>query len=117
MDTAKINRLIMQLKLINQHMAYSKNDPLLMESFIELVTELKVHYGSYLMDKLFDIYDDYFDDSQLCALEAYLTEDGVEVEGDEFEVPHSRICIRPFPLRIEIEGVERSFKKVLWEAA
>ncbi len=117
MNTGRINRLIGQIQLINQHKAYCHNDPLLAESLEDLLTDLELQYGSYLLDKLFDVYDDCFDDNEMASLEDYLNGTGVEVESDEFDVPHSRISIKPFPLRIEVEGVEKKFKKVMWQAA
>ncbi len=117
MNVGRLNRLIGKVQLIGNHLDKGQNDPLLSESLDDMILEIKNHYGSFLLERLFDIYDDYFPDSEMESIESYISKEGVEVEGDEFEETESIISIHPFPLRIEVHGVNNSFKEVLWQAA
>ena len=117
MDIGKLNRLIEKVIIINKHVTHRGGDPLLVESLHDYLMEIKLQYGSFLLDKLFDIYDDYFSDSEMLSIEEYLSNDGVEVEGDDFEDLRARLSIKPFPLRIEVQGVNSKVTEVIWQAA
>ncbi len=117
MDINKLNNLIEKVRTINTHINDRENDPLLAESLEDYLMEIKLQYGSFLLDKLFDIYDDYFSDSEMKSIEDYLTATGVEVEGDDFDEIHSWLSIKPYPLRFELVGENNSFKEVIWSAA
>lgn len=117
MDINRLNNLIEKVHTINAHINNREQDPLLAESLNDYLVEIKLQYGSFLLEKLFDIYDDYFSDSEMKSIEEYLTNDGVEVEGDDFDEIHSRLTIQPYPLRFEVVGVNNTFREVIWSAA
>ncbi|WP_258105608.1 hypothetical protein [Marinoscillum sp. MHG1-6] len=118
MDLNNLNRLIERVIDIQNHKQFYRDfDPLLRESLEECLQEIKLQYGSFLLEKLFDIYDDYFSDNEMRSIEEYLTSDGVEVDGDDFEEPHTRLTIRPYPLRFVVNGITKPFKEIIWTAA
>lgn len=117
MDLGKLNDLIKKVQAISKHQKSNRIDPLLNESLEDCLLEIKSQYGSYLMDKLFDVYDDFFSDDEMKPIEQYLTADGVAVEGDELEELHSKLTIKPYPLRFEVTGTQHHHKHIIWQAA
>lgn len=117
MHLDKINNLITRIRLINNHFILNDRDVLLEESKEEYLETLNKKFGSFLKEKLFDVYDDYFEDSELEPLDRYLHIDGVLVEGDEFGELIVSIQIKSQPLRIEVMNKENEFQQIVWQAA
>ncbi|MFY0601482.1 MAG: hypothetical protein JXR03_17540 [Cyclobacteriaceae bacterium] len=117
MDINRLNTLIKKVRTINTHINERQQNPYLAKELQDNLMEIKLQYGSFLLDKLFDIYDDYFSDSQMKSIEEYFSGDGVEVEGDDFAEIHALLSIKPYPLRFELEGANHTFKEVIWSAA
>ena len=116
MDINKLNQLIKKVRIINSN-ANNDENFFIADSLDDCMTEIKLQYGSFLLEKLFDIYDDYFSDNEMVSLEEYLTDEGVEVDGEDFDEVHSRLTIRSNPLRFEVTGINNTFKEVIWQAA
>lgn len=117
MNTDKINKLVARIRLINNHFILSDRDILLEESRDEYLAILNQKYGAFLQEKLFEVYDDYFEDSELEPIQHYLYQEGVSVEGDEFGELAVSIQIKSQPLRIEVVDEQRAFQKIVWQAA
>lgn len=117
MELNKLNRLIKRIRIVSNHLACCERDPLLEESLIEYQDILKEKYGGFLEARLFDVYDDYFEDSELESVQSYLSRSGVEVEGDEFGEERLSVSIKADPIRIEIANTETKFQQVIWQAA
>lgn len=117
MDINRLNNLVEKVRTINNHINSKEQDHLLKESLHKYLMEIKLQYGSFLLEKLFDLYDDYFSDSEMKSIEEYLSSDGVEVEGDDFAEIHSKLRLKSYPLRFELEGANHTFKEVIWSAA
>lgn len=116
MDVFKLNKLVEKACIINQHIKSNGKDPLLEESLYELIMQIKMKYGDFLKKKLFDFYEDYFEDNEMESLENYLINE-VSVFGDELDQENLIIGIQPSPLRIEVHDVNNNYQHVLWQAA
>lgn len=116
MDLGRLNDLIKKVQTSN-NCATETSDLLSSETMEECLLEIKSQYGSFLMDKLFDVYDDFFSDDEMKPLEYYLMSDGVEVEGDELVELHSKLSIKPYPLRFEVRGIQNNHTHIIWQAA
>lgn len=110
MDINRLNILIKKVQAIGTEPLSERKK----EEIKECITEIKLQYGSFLLEKLFDIYDDYFSDCEIKSIEEYLTVSGVAVEGDDFDEVQSRLTIQPFPLRFQVEGTKSAYKEVVW---
>lgn len=115
MDFGKLNHLIKTAQKISDEQLNGTMDPKLNKQLNEYLLEIKAQYGSFLLDKLFDIYDDYFSDDEIKPLEQYLITDGVEVEGDELDELKSKLVIKPYPLRFEVIGMHKKNHHVIWQ--
>lgn len=116
MNLKRLNKLIKRIAFVSQYLKNNGNDPLLMESLIDDRQELRVSFGDYLKSRLFDVYDEYFEDDEILNVEDYI-ESGVEVYGDEFHKEKMRIRMKSSPLRIEVKDMEGTYCSVLWQAA
>lgn len=116
MDIKKLNLLIEKACIISQHIRANGRDPLLEESLTEIIMQIKVRYGDFLSEKLFDFYEDYFEDNEMESLENYLLNE-VSVFGDELDQETLIIGIQPSPLRIEVYNKDNNYQHVLWLAA
>lgn len=116
MDLVKLNKLVEKACVINSHINSIGKDPLLEESLFDCISAIKIQYSSFLTDKLFDFYEDYFEDNEMEGLESYLISE-VSVFGDELEQEMLLLGIKPSPLRIEVHDAENNYHNVLWSAA
>lgn len=117
MDLGRLNDLIRKVQNLSHTPAINGTDPLQELNIEDYLLEIKAQYGSFLIDKLFDIYDDFFSDDEIKPLEHYLLADGVDVEGDELEELHSKLSIKPYPLRFEVTGMHNHHTHIIWQAA
>lgn len=117
MELNKLNRLVKRIRIVSNHLTCCERDPLLEESLAEYHEILREKYSVFLEERLFDVYDDYFEDSQVEPIESYLEQRGVQVEGGEFQENHLYISIMADPIRIEVANRETDFQKVIWQAA
>lgn len=113
----KINNLVSRISLINNHLILSDRDLLLEESRDEYVEILNQKYGGFLQQILLEVYDDYFEDSELEPIQHYLQKEGVSVEGDEFGEQIVSIQIKSQPLRVEVINKENELQHIAWQAA
>lgn len=116
MDFIKLNKLVEKAFIINNHMDSNGKDPLLEESLYDIIMQIKMSYGDFLTEKLFDFYEDYFEDNEMESLENYLINE-VSVFGDELDQENLIIGIQPSPLRIEVYNANKNYQQVLWQAA
>ncbi len=117
METKAMNKLVNKIFTIKRHLEMHEQDPLLIESYHEYYDQLKQKHGHYLKELMFDIYDEYCSDNEMQDLSDYLSPKGVEVEADDFPGIHSKLFIKPEPLRIVISDVQFSYEEVLWKAS
>lgn len=115
MNYDRLNTLIEKITLISQHSQRVEIDPLLQESLTELKQELKVNYGEFLSDKLFEFYEDYFEDNEMENLDHYLAGE-VQVFGDELDQEDLLLSIKASPVRIEVSDPAHHYHNVLWQA-
>ncbi|WP_462251630.1 hypothetical protein [Ekhidna sp.] len=116
MNLVRLNKLISRIELLTNHLNENGLDALLEESLLDYQQELKEEYGSFLQDRLFDIYDEYFEDDEILSLENYIGK-GSEVYGDEFYKEKVFLNIKSSPVRFEIHDYEDAYCNVLWKAA
>lgn len=116
MDLNRLSKLIKRIEFVSGYLKSNGNDPLLIESLADYKQELKNEYGDFLRDKLFDVYDEYFEDEEILKLEEYICS-GVEVCGDEFERDTVYLYMKSSPVRLEVYHSKDAYCSVLWEAA
>ena len=116
MNLDRLNKLIKRIEFVSEYLMKNGNDPLLSESLEDYKEEMKSEFGAFLQDKLFDIYDEYFEDNEMLKLEEYIGK-GVEVYGDEFEKDMVYLNMKPSPIRFEIHNSQDSYSSILWQAA
>lgn len=115
MDYNKLNKLIEKTVIIQQHMKAHGNDPLLLESLNDYLAEIKINYSDFLYDKLFEFYEDYFEDNEMETIENYLSGE-VSVFGDELDQNEMLyLSIKPSPLRIEVSNPSHQYQNILWQ--
>lgn len=113
MDLNKLNNLVEKARSINAYLAPRRQR----EEQETCIKEIKLHYGSFLLDKLFDIYDCHFSENTIMALESYILPEGVDM-GESFGMDdHVRLCLKPYPLRFELEAQTKELASVIWSAA
>ncbi|MCV9385794.1 hypothetical protein [Reichenbachiella ulvae] len=114
MDYNKLNQLIEKTVIIKHHMNKHGKDPLLVESLNDYLTEIKIHFGEFLYEKLFESYEDYFEDNEMESIENYLSGE-VCVYGDELDQEDLLLSIKPSPLRIEVSDPSHQYRNILWQ--
>ena len=112
----ELNKLITKMLFVKDYVEINGRDPLLEESLIEFSEVLKEKYGDYLVDRLFDVYDDFFEDDELKHLEDYIYGE-VEVFSEDFDNKDMLISIKTSPLRIEVNDTLHTFNQVMWQVA
>lgn len=114
MDYKELNKLIERALTIKGYMDNVGSDPSLGRKLIGLTENIYHNYGNFLETKLFDVYDEYFeDDKQLPLLEYFWGE--VKAMGDELGENHVLLSLKASPLRIEARTSTYSFHEILWE--
>lgn len=109
----KLSRLLMTAKHIHLH----DSDPLLVEDFEEELTELKLKYGRFLNDILFDLYDECYEDDYCPDIIEFLKTNHVTVFPDELFKGEAFMEMKTQPLRIEILSEDKNYQMVLWKVA
>lgn len=112
----ELDELLKKMVLVKSHVERNGTDPLLQESLIEFIEILKLRYGVLLTDKLFELYDDLFEDDDLESLENYVF-GAVQVFADELEEGALLISIKASPVRIELTNQALTYCRVVWTAA
>jgi hypothetical protein len=113
MDLNKLNTLIEKVRNINSQ----EPSPKRQEELFKYLKEIKLQYGSFLLEKLFDIYDVHFANLSIKSLEDYISTEGVEVESEKLDKSKIKLSIKSYPLRFELEGINQKYKSILWAAA
>ncbi len=116
-DTTTLEKKITRLLITAKHIQMHGVDPLLTEDFEDQLYELKIKYGQYLNDILFDIYDEYCEDDDCPDIIEFLTSDKVAVHPDELFLSDAFLEMKTNPLRIELSGNNDQFHEVLWKVA
>ncbi len=113
----KISKLIEMIRITNDHAQREQEDTSLWQVAMEsYMRDLKSNYEPFLMDQVFDLYDDYFEDDTMGELEDYIL-DGVDVYGDELAQGNLTLKIQLEPLRFEVQDETSAYRKALWKAA
>ncbi len=113
MDLNKLNHLLEKARSIDAHEITIRKR----EELEICLREIKLHYGSFLLEKLFDIYDSHFSENPMMALESYISPRGVEIDGPFGSNRKVRLCLKPYPVRFELEAPTKELQSVIWSAA
>lgn len=113
MDLNKLNNLIEKVRSIDTFKATARKK----EELEGCLKEIKLNYGSFLLDKLFDIYDSHFSENVMMALESYIMPEGVQVDGVFEGGSALQLKLKPYPLRFELEARTQDFRSIIWSAA
>lgn len=116
MNLNRLNKLIKRIEFVSDYIDKNGTDPLLLESLNEYQEVLKQEYGSFLQERLFEVYDEYFEDDEMSQLNDYIG-NGVLVFGDELMDGEVYLKMKSSPLRIQVNDIEDAYCKVLWKAA
>lgn len=116
--------LIAEKKNKKSNYAETDTEYTVLEDEIEsLQSDLKVSYGSYLEEVLFNIYDEYCPDNDVQPIGSYITHEGllehghgVAVEADDFPGTKVRLALIPDPVRFVVVGGKEVFREVIWSA-
>ncbi len=113
MEQEKLNKLITKISFTYQFLSDTRErDPLVDRSLLGYVSTLKATYSAYLYSQLTQFYKKFFTNDEIDSLERYLI-GGVEVAPHQSGMSGKRVCIKPFPLRIEVSEGSRVKKEVL----
>lgn len=113
MDLNKLNTLVDKARSIDAFEASTRKK----EELESCLKNIKLQYGSFLLEKLFDIYESHFSENIMMALESYLMPNGVQIDGAYEGEKQLHLSLKPYPLRFELEGKNHKFKSVIWSAA
>ena len=113
----ELNRLINQIFTIKTHIDLYEGDPELLESYEGHLRQLKLRHGQYLDELLFEIYDEHCEDSEIMDFAKYLSQDGVNVEAEDFPGVKASLTLRPNPLRFILSDTEQQHQEIIWKAA
>jgi len=117
MNTQELDKLILKAVQLRSQIEMYQSDPILVKSYEKSFSQLKMKYGQYLEEILFEIYDEHCADSQVENLESYLSVQGVEVEADDFPGVKAKLQIRTAPLRFVLLNPQATYEEVVWKAA
>lgn len=116
MDLTRLNGLVEKVAVLYKYLEFIGRDPKIEECLADCIAEIDLNYSGFLTNKLFDFYEDYFEDDEMRKLTSYLISE-VPVHGDELEQGELLLSIKPSPLRIEVSDPRHLYKSVLWQAA
>ncbi len=117
MNTQELNKLILKALQLRSQIEMYQNDPSLLESYEQSFNQLKLKYGQYLEEILFEIYDEHCADSPVENLEKYLSTNGVEVEADDFPGVKAQLQLKTEPLRFVLHNPQTTYEETVWKAA
>lgn len=103
--------------LTKRHIELVESDPLLLEDYEGQLKELKIQYGQYLNDVLFDIYDEYCEDDSCPELTEFLKNPNVVVHPEDFPNATAILSLKVHPLRFLLSDVDHTHEEVIWKNA
>ena len=113
MDINKLNTLVEKARAIDAFDASARKK----EELESCLKAIKLQYGSFLLAKLFDIYESHFSENMMMALESYLQPNGVRIDGAYEGEKQLHLSLKPYPLRFELEGQTKKSKSIIWSTA
>lgn len=111
----RLNSLVNTARKLSDHITKHKENILFKARLLRCVQKIRLEFDDFLSDRLFDIYDDYFDDSEMRPIEAYLSSRGVQEVGDEVGESNLFVMLKASPLRIELKSPNGRFRKIGWQ--
>ena len=117
MNTLALEKSLAKLMLTRRHIETVGTDPLLIEDYEGQLYDLKVQYGPYLNDLLFDIYDDYCEDDPCPELMEFLKNPHVIVHPEDFPNETAILSLLVNPLRFQLSDLNHTYEEVIWKNA
>lgn len=117
MNIAELEKSLAKLMLTKHHIESVGTDPLLIEDYEGQLQDLKLQYGRYLDDLLFDIYDDYCEDDPCPELTEFLKNPSVVVHPEDFPNETAILSMLIHPLRFQLSDPDHTYEEVIWKIA
>ena len=88
--------------------------PLLSEEYQENLREFTEIYEPVLQEKLYEIYDEYFEDDEVQSVLSYFSDEGVQVFGEDFPGVKGSLHLSTNPLRFEFISECSDYRYCIW---